>query len=120
MLRYPLRFSLLFAIGTASIRRGKEHDPVHNPVYRNLRRLAITISPWHQNPIWMSGLLSRRPKTTYPNSRPRSKVLEIFLWLGNEVRTDSVPLCPAKSALIQRQGPDPLASCREDGVADRG
>jgi hypothetical protein len=37
-----LRFSLLFAIGTASIRRGKEHDPVRNPVYRNLSTLQGT------------------------------------------------------------------------------
>jgi hypothetical protein len=38
-----LRFSLPFAIGTASIRRGKKHDPVRNSVYRTLRRFPILI-----------------------------------------------------------------------------
>jgi hypothetical protein len=31
-------------IGTAPIRRGKEHDPVHKSVYRNLARLSVPIA----------------------------------------------------------------------------
>ena len=43
MLRYPLAHFFALAIGTASIRRGKKHDPVRNSVYRTLARFSLPI-----------------------------------------------------------------------------